>query len=466
MQENRMKLTFFDEYWVDFRPGTVRRWHTPELFSQVQTGGLYGALVYDPQLKKYRLYYETLIVPEKDGPRLMKMRESEDLVNWTQVLNDEGGDVLFDGDGGLHGCSVIYDPHDPDPSRRYKFCGMTRMDREGNHPVHLAFSADGVHWESHPELEANHFTSDAHNKLYYNPCSGEYNLLHRSAFVDRRVFLRSSRDLKTWSEPRVLLHPAGIYSDGYTSMQHYSMTAGWFDGLFYGMLWRYNTSTLGTDFDDSAKMKGFQEPELVYSYDGKEFLYTTGKALVERPAPPNPGCAQLSPIDMCESIDGQSYILNLCGVHFGHGCGMEHFHWLEDNGFRPANLMYKIRKDGFCGLHAVNDGTVVTKGIALIKDDLSFNVNAACGQVRFGLMENDGTYLDGFSPEDCIPVQLTDSVDVRPQWKTRQLSEVLGRKVRLVVQLRNAELHAITATAQPYIIQRQKSFADPQGIFE
>lgn len=471
MTENRMKLTFFDDFWVDFRPGTTRRWYKPELLTTVYGTGCYGALVYDQERKKYRLYHETLAKVSEDGPRMLKMLESDDMLHWTVVTNDQGGDVLFEGDGGVHGASVLYDPHDPDPSRRYKFCGMTRMDKDrgSNHQVNLAFSPDGVHWENRPDLVANPYTSDAHNKLYYNPCSGEYNLLHRSAYVDRRVFHRSSKDLVHWSEPRVLLHPAGVYNSDCRQIQHYSMTAGWFDGLFYGFLWRYNTNLVSPDFSDSHRMFGYMDVEMVYSYDGKEFLYSSCQPVVDRPPAPQPGWAGLAPTDMCESVDGQSYYLLCAGSMFVHGTA-ESNQELHDKavarGLRGGHVIFQIRKDGFCGLEAIGRGTVVTKGIALLRDDLTFNLRADCGQVRFGLMDKKGQYLEGFSLDDCVPFEFDQGVAVKPQWKQHQLSEVLNRQVRVVIELNGAVLHAMSATAQPYIVQRQKSFADPQGVFE
>ena len=56
MTENRVKLTFFDDFWVDFRPGTTRRWFKPELFTTIYDNGCYGALIYDSERKKYRIF--------------------------------------------------------------------------------------------------------------------------------------------------------------------------------------------------------------------------------------------------------------------------------------------------------------------------------------------------------------------------------------------------------------------------
>lgn len=55
------------------------------------------------------------------------MMESDDLVNFTPMMGADGTDMILEGDGGLHGVSVLYDAYDPDPARWYKFCGMTRM---------------------------------------------------------------------------------------------------------------------------------------------------------------------------------------------------------------------------------------------------------------------------------------------------------------------------------------------------
>lgn len=101
-----------------------------------------------------------------------------------------------------------------------------------------------------------------------------------------------------------------------------------------------------------------------------------------------------------------------------------------------------------------------------MEDDLTFNVRAACGSVRFGLMDKAGKFLDGFSFDDCVPFEFGDDVAVRPEWKTRKLGEVLNRQLRVAVELNGAVLHAMSGTARPHIRQRQKSFADPRGLYE
>ena len=179
MSTNRMKLTFFDDYWVDFRPGTTRRWFAPEYISKPVSHLGYSSLVFDPELGKYRIFYEAGYDPNDERFRCLKLMESVDMVHFEPVLNDDGSDIIFHGGGGIHGASVMYDALDPDPMRRYKFCGMTGyVAGKKDNTVNIAFSPDGIHWENHPELIANQHKSDTLNKLFYNPCTEEYNLLH------------------------------------------------------------------------------------------------------------------------------------------------------------------------------------------------------------------------------------------------------------------------------------------------
>lgn len=48
----RKKLTFFDDYWIDFHPGAIRRWYSPAhraIFPELDTG--YAFMVYDSEQK-------------------------------------------------------------------------------------------------------------------------------------------------------------------------------------------------------------------------------------------------------------------------------------------------------------------------------------------------------------------------------------------------------------------------------
>ncbi|MCQ2400508.1 MAG: hypothetical protein MJ059_01095 [Lachnospiraceae bacterium] len=468
-QEYKMKLPLFDDYWIDFRRDTIRRWFKPELYS-VAPAGPYASMFYDDTVGKYRIYYENVREWAVDGVRDLFLAESDDLKTFTDV-EINGTKALSISKSGLHGCTVLYDKFETDPKKRYKLTGMLDMgEKEANGEndwigVEIAFSEDGINFEQHKELVANPQTSDALNKLFYNPIDEEYTLLHRSAFVDRRISVRTSKDLKNWSEPHIILNPAAGYNSEGIGMQHYSMTANYYDGIFYGLLWQYNTCLYNEDY---SRMFGFMQPELTYSYDGHEFLYTTHEPLMDRPVAPAPGCLGLAPDDMCLSKDGKEYYILCFGYSAVHGTQESNARLnekLEKAGVKRGNPIYKIRKDGFCGIESVGmGGQIVTKGICLLDDDLTFNVQANVGSARFGIMSIDGNYIEGFELDNCIPFEFDDSVSYKPQWKGHSLNEVLNRQVRIVVELNSAILHCIEGTAQPFVRQRQRSFSHPEGI--
>lgn len=457
--ESRMKLNMFDDYWIDFRRHADRRWFSPVKYSEIPAGE-YGSLVYDRKIQKYRIYYETAVSVEKGDIRHLYLCESEDLLHFSEPV------MVFDGGSGLHGCTVMIDDRDPDSERRYKFCGMTGMgdpiSDQSKRKVEIAFSADGIHWKTENRIIVSEHTSDSMNKLYYNPIFGEYVCLHRCAFVDRRIAVRTSSDLTHWSEPRICIQPSSFYNDGYTNMQHYAMTAGYFDGIFLGVLWQYRNYLYDHDY---INMSGLIEPELVYSYDGREYYHTTGKPLLERPEAPEPGCLGFAPFDLCESADGEYYYLFLSGNVFSHGTeadAAEAIKTIMKHHVHRANVIYRIRKDRFCGIeNTCAGGEVITRKIQLLKDDLTFNINASVGTARFGLQNAEGDFLPGFSFDDCIPFTFEDGTAVRPRWKEKNLSEMVGKDFRIAVELNKATLYCISATARPFKMEVQKSFAEP-----
>ena len=56
MPDNRMKLPLFDDYWIDFRIGTVRRWFSPQLWSSSGPQGAYSSLVCDREKGIYWIF--------------------------------------------------------------------------------------------------------------------------------------------------------------------------------------------------------------------------------------------------------------------------------------------------------------------------------------------------------------------------------------------------------------------------
>ncbi|KIL40354.1 hypothetical protein SD70_14015 [Gordoniibacillus kamchatkensis] len=480
------KLCFFDDYWIDFRKGTVRRWFEPTFASSFRDpdfmANSYCSAAWCPEAGKYRLWYEVSPDLADDGVRYLALAESDDGIHYTIAETNNREEkrmrhIVFDGVNGLHGTSVIRDSYEQDPAKLYKCVTMTRMGdrklkRASNEPagstdafpVVLAFSPDGIHWTERRDLVAHPYTSDAFNGLFYNPLKQHYSLILRGGYVDRRIAMRTSKDLQAWSDPFVIMHPSPSYNSDATEMQFYSMWAGWMNGTFLGLLWRFYTSLTDMDF---SKMWGYMETELVYSYDGLYWMQTSGRPVAERPLPPQYGCAQLSLMGMHENRTGDEYILYGSGARFIHGTAATNRQFTDRlKGDSMATVFFRIRKDGFCGIEGLGVGAnVITKPMQFVRPELSMNIRANVGYVRFGLMEKDGTFFEGFSFDDCIPFE-GDSCAVVPMWKEHKLEELLGEQVRVAVELNGAILHAMNVCARPYIRQPQASFSDPMAVSE
>ena len=105
----------------------------------------------------------------------------------------------------------------------------------------MAYSPDGIHWRIdpgptwHPGVRA-----DTGNQILYNPFTERYQVMTRASSVDRRIAMIESADLKTWSDPRVLLHPG---PDDPVGMEFYGMPVCPYEDIFLGLLWKFQTGT-------------------------------------------------------------------------------------------------------------------------------------------------------------------------------------------------------------------------------
>ena len=493
---NRIKFCFFDDFWLRRKSGTMRRWFAPHYFSHYNDsafgGTHYSSLIPDKESGKYRLYY-CGFDPLNEKNCYIALSESKDLKTFEPVKIKQGSsgypahviDIKDSGqEAGEYGVSgvVIYDEFESDPSRRYKLmCYLMDEQRKKSRDLLVAFSSDGLHWELQRDMVAVRGNSDTLNRLYYNPHTAEYCLIHRATLVDRRIAIKTTRDFKEWTRPKIMLHPGPRYNNDDSITELYGMTAAWHDGIFLGITWPFHMK-----FNETP-MNGYIESELAYSYDGEHFMETTNRPLVERPSPPLQGCAQTAFTDICESFDGTEYILAAWGNNVHHSKAVPEMIELQ-NGRAFGAAFYKIRKDGFCGIEGMGGGApgfVLTKGLQLLKDDLTFNVNASCGIARFGIMKDiDGTgghdeqqlqpdstveFYEGFSFDDCVPFAKGDSVDIVPDWGKHKLQELVGKRAYIAVELKFAILHAMTLTARPQFRPNDatsRAFWNPEQLIE
>ena len=106
--------------------------------------------------------------------------------------------------------------------------------------------------------------------------------------------------------------------------------------------------------------------------------------------------------------------------------------------------MAKLRLDGCCALKGgVEPGSVLTAPVEVSQNELHINVDSWRGHVRAEVLDvSDGRPVPGYSMEESIPV-VVDQVDESIRWKHKSdLSQLVGKVVRIRFSLLRAELYA------------------------
>ena len=104
-----------------------------------------------------------------------------------------------------------------------------------------------------------------------------------------------------------------------------------------------------------------------------------------------------------------------------------------------------LRTDGFASVHAgTDDARLRTKPLRFTGSALDLNYRtSAAGRVRVGLETADGRPIPGFTPDDC-PDLVGDEISRLVRWKDDpDLNALAGQPVRLVFDLREADLYAL-----------------------
>lgn len=110
--------------------------------------------------------------------------------------------------------------------------------------------------------------------------------------------------------------------------------------------------------------------------------------------------------------------------------------------------VYRVvqRLDGFVSLDSPysHETTAVTKPIVFDGSGLELNVDTdAVGYLQVGFLDENGKPIEGFGVDDCIYVN-GDFIAKDVQWLNgKDLSELSGKTVRMVLRMRGAKLYAM-----------------------
>ncbi len=403
------------------------------------------------------------------GERFACYATSEDGVNWEKPFlglyeyeaptwrgTPIGGEnnILPSANGMLQG--PIYDPHDPDPRRRFK--GL----RYGGSELRSMVSADYLHWEELdiPSLHSHdesHLTYDESRRLFIAAAK-------RNGPYGRSWQLYTSEDFENWTEHGLIFHADQTdQENGFVRLQRFFDDPDYLSPIFNRPEeWRtdvYNFPIFPYEGLHLAMPVmhhwAGKHPPLYENVDSRKSVeLASSRNLVdwERVAGSAPFMEQ-SPVRDGETYDtGQIVVLNrpvrrnneLWFYYMGIRYRNLSFEDIRNRRYLDASAicLARLRMDGFVSLKGgVEWGSVLTKPVEVSGDTLHVNADSWRGRVLVEVIDaGSGEAIDGYTKDDCV-AGMVDSIDERVRWRgERDLAELRGRTVRLRFHLWQAEL--------------------------
>lgn len=469
-----------DKPWEYCGPGMSKRIH------------LYGTTLYDDLVGKYRMWYFGRMGPHWRAPAcnyqipgLFVPRTDEKPYNCNGVTKDKYGRSFVDNDRGdltlyaesddginwdkpklgifsfngsnenniiwdFHGASVFIDLEEKDPDKRYKAIGFCRRYRN----IFMITSPDGIHWDDKDYIEpvSRRGNEGSFNVIYDSRCHlfRAYSIVRFNDKDKRRVicYTESPSLEGPWKNPQPMLEPNSwddeIGRRNYKALraEFHNMSAFRYNNIYLGLLGvLYVTAEQIPSQENQMPCDGPIDSQIVYSRDGISWA----RADRNRTAAIPRGGEDAFDRGMILGI-AKEPIIEGDEIHWYY-TGCEHTHGELDMEKRVKRLGRATwQKDRFIALRAKGEGMVTTKTLSLPENTtgLEVNANAASGTVLAELCNTEGRILDGFSKEECVPLNV-DELRWQVTWKNGNIAKVIDA-VKLRFILKGASIYSFTFT--------------------
>jgi hypothetical protein len=298
--------------------------------------------------------------------------------------------------------------------------------------VTLCFSADGINWRLvHPPV----MTGDGEtNTLGTDPINDSYIMTLRSTAHahlaarwgrewKRHISLSRSRDLYNWTPPLTVLE---VDENDSPDTEIYRMTVLAYGSGYIGLMMMFYKHTMTLDI------------QLAYSRDLMNWKRVCNR---ERLIPLGPegswDSRHVATINCQPYLDGDT-------LRWWYG-GKDAPHYQAGQAaFGTATL----RRDGFVCLESGDKPGFATSvpfhvdpSPSTQRRAIALNVDAAEGEARVELLDEDSNPIPGFTKRDCEPIR-TDGARTVVRFKG-SLGSLAGKTLRLRFHLRNAKLYAV-----------------------
>ena len=400
--------------------------------------GFTTSTIYDQEEKVFKMWYQTSTTP---GHGVMCYAVSDDGIRWCRpklgLFEYEGSkanNIVMtheQHEGKDHFETVLKDPMDKDPERRYKAIGWSSYDWDGPMSgIYTAMSPDGLHWTVTPEPV-----------FHYHPRSGTDDLGPvgdaQSMMIDTLknryvAFLRHfphravsfSDDFVEWTQPETFIRTRHHLTEFYNSS---------------GFVYSDQYLGIATIFNLDQHVHEMN-CHLMTSRDCHRWeMPATKRPLIE--------CGGIGEWNRFCTWNGGSPPIRVGDQLYFYFRGAARRHGPyegHDNSEAPINVgLATLRVDGFASMGASFDGgEFMTTEWEIDGGQLLLNAKSDYGEIRVELLDVEEKPLPGYSLEDCVPVT-ADGTDLPVKWKDHSdLSDARGKTARLRFLLRNARLYS------------------------
>jgi hypothetical protein len=485
---------FIDPYLIERFEGAALRLHPPQpqeiavSFDEPWEAGAPGYCTIFQDGARCRMYYRVSppggLCKDEDPRQMTAYAESADGLHWEkpklglfEVNGSTSNNVIWRGVIS-HNFTPFLDanPACP-PSERYKAVGGTRIEWGGK-GLWLLVSADGIHWRERDKTPlAFPGNYDSQNLIFWDAATNGYRAYWRDGRRQdprvpdgRDVRTAVSSNLTAWSEPRWLAYdpnrsgsserdqadaPADDHHQFYTSgVLPYPRAPHLFLGFpqrYCDRGWQVSTGLLPdpghrrrqADLNVAGGRPtrlGTAVTDVLFmaSRDGTAF-YVWPEAMV-RPGIQRPGNWYYG---------GAWFTWGMLRTPSAFPGAPDELSIYIQERFAPDGpgrlRRHTFRMDGFGSLNApLTGGKAVTKPFTFDGVRLSINFSTSGGgRLRIGFQDGNGADIPGFTLGDC-DLQYGDELERIVSWRgRREVKELRGRPVRMVIELKDADLFAM-----------------------
>lgn len=385
----------------------------------------YLSVVRDPKSRRFRLWYGIRTEDSNQARSHIGYLESEDGIRWLRPHR-----VLADPSTIQFGVSVIDEgPAFSNPAERFKYAWW----HGGG--LRIATSPDGLTWKP---LSTDVLLAHNHdiNGIHWDPLRKRYvatvsfHITGPAWSGTRRITKQSaSRDLRQWTEPWVVLAPDDKLDQGET--QFYAMDGYLARGdLVVGMVKVLRDDLKADQPPDPRDAYGIGYTTLAWTRDGENWIRDREPFFDRHP---QRGAWDHAHAWIDEQVPvGDEVYLYYAGYKRGH----------KVNRFEERQIgLVKMKRDRYVARAAdAAGGSFRTPLVILDAATMTLNLEAAGGEARVEILDENGRPLRGFTRQDCHPVS-GDAVAAPVRWE-KPLGALAGKPVRLEFFLKNARLFA------------------------